>query len=479
MTELKNVKQNEIPLVENPHPDKQVTLFNAMIPILRLGLPIIINFFCVRVADVIMLHFLGELGNPSYTAAAGIGGVWVLMVMGSPVFGFVSAIDTLVSQSYGKKDYNMCGVYYNRGSVFSFVLAIVLTPLAFFSSTFLKLFGTNETDAAYAQHFSSILVFHMILWLQYVAGQKFLNCQKVVYPQLVIMVITCILHPIWVYAFIHWFGFGFIGAAYARCFTSATAFIALQVYMRFSVKCEKTLVSHSAESIKGIQSYLTLGFPNAAMNCLGAWAYQIVYLMSSGFGTDELAANVALVNINMLSSTIHSGMSTGIATLVGNSIGACQSEKAKVYVKSAMLLTVLICGFFNISLMLFRYPIASYFSTDDRVIEITADLILIMNIELIFDNTQGALRGVLLGMGRQKAATIANTICYYIIMIPAAYILSYKCGYDLAGIWIGMTIGYATLSAAYIFIIIRENWEELELEAIERIERDKKLLGKS
>jgi len=85
---------------------------------------------------------------------------------------------------------------------------------------------------------------------------------------------------------------------------------------------------HSAESFK-VSGPTSLSASQRAMNCLGSWAYQIVYLMSGGFGTRELAANVALVNINMLSSTIHGGMSTSIATLVGNAIGARKRSTPK------------------------------------------------------------------------------------------------------------------------------------------------------
>ncbi len=449
------------------------TLFSAMVPILRLGLPTIINFFFVRIADITMLHFLGKLGNASYTASAGIGNVWVLMVMGSPVFGFVSAIDTLVSQSFGKKEYEMCGIYYNRGCVFSLIMSIALAPLALLSGTFLKLVGRSEEDAVNTREFSTVLILHMILWLQYVAGQKFLNSQKIVIPQLAIMVICSSLHPFWVYAFIHWLGWGFIGAAYARCFTSTLALIGLICYIRLSGKCAATIVPHSVESVRGLGSYLKLGFPSAAMNCLGAWAYQIVYLMSGFFGTKQLAANVALVNINMLSSTIHNGMATSIAALVGNSIGARKTQNAKIYIWSSLLLTVMLCGVYNILLLSFRTWIAEYFSEDEEVIENIRSLILVMNIELIFDNTQGLLRGVLLGMGRQRMATYANIVSFYAIMLPAAYIFAFVCGFGVKGIWIAMSVGYGSVAVSYMCIILREDWALLEIEAKQRIEKDK------
>jgi len=40
-----------------------------------------------------------------------------------------------------------------------------------------------------------------------------------------------------------------------------------------------------------------------------------------------------------------------------------------------------------------------------------------------------------------------------------------------------MTIGYACVTFSYFFIILREDWSQLEKEAAERIERDKQQLN--
>jgi len=452
---------------------------SAIAPIMRIAVPAIMTFFVTRMADTLAYRFLGQLANTSYTAAAGTARVWLLMVMGSIVFGFVSAIDTLVSQSFGKRDYEMCGIHFNRGSLFSFLIALLLSPLAFYSSTFLRLMGMNEINAYYTQKYASVLVIHIILSPQVVAAQKFLRSQKITYPQLIITIVLYALHPFWAYFFIHWLKTGFVGAAYARCCTTILSLLGLHLYIRYSKSCAKTFVLHSLKSFQGLDSYFALSYPSAVMNCLSSWGYQIVYFMSISLPTEQVAANAVLIDINILSSAIHSGISSSMAVLVGNSLGAKRAKDAKVYIRTALIMLAILCITCNLFLIIFKEQIARHYSKDEKLVRIISNQIYLMTIELIFDNLQGIFGGVLLGMGRQKVAIMANLVSYYFVMIPCVYFFAHVLKYEVRGIWIGMTLGYAAVAIYYISIVLCEDWDNLEKETIEKLEKNRLKLKSS
>eukprot|EP00826_Nyctotherus_ovalis_P014581 TRINITY_DN1407_c0_g4_i4.p1 TRINITY_DN1407_c0_g4~~TRINITY_DN1407_c0_g4_i4.p1 ORF type:complete len:478 (-),score=58.32 TRINITY_DN1407_c0_g4_i4:130-1563(-) len=466
--------QKNIPEVKlNSSSYPAVTFTSAMGLIVRIALPAILTFFITRMADAFAYRFLGQLGNPSYTAAAGTANVWLLMVMGSVVFGFVSAIDTLVSQNFGKGDYEMCGVHYNRGTLFAFLIALVLTPLAFFSGYFLRLMGMSGVNAIYTQQYASVLVIHMILSPQVVAAQKFLRSQKIAYPQVIITIVLYALHPFWAYLFIHLLNFGFLGAACAKCCTSLLSLVALKLYIGHSAACSRTFVPHSRKSFQGLSSYFHLSCSSAAMNCLSSWGYQIVYFMSVSLPTEQVAANAALININILSSAIPSGISSSMATLVGNSLGARRARDAKVYIKTALIMMAVLCGSYNAILLIFKDQIARHYSSNEELIKVISGQIIIMSIELVFDNLQGVFGGVLAGMGRQKTAVAANLFSYYFVMIPGVYLFVHTLGCGVKGIWIGMTLGYAAVAASYMYIVFTEDWSKLEGEIMKRLDRAK------
>ena len=79
-----HTKKNAFETINKNHTlTEQVTIFSAIWPILRIAFPSIITFFVTRMADTFAYRFLGQLGNASYTAAAGTASVWLLMCIGS------------------------------------------------------------------------------------------------------------------------------------------------------------------------------------------------------------------------------------------------------------------------------------------------------------------------------------------------------------------------------------------------------------
>ena len=63
--------------------------------------------------------------------------MFINVVALSFIMGFNQAISILVAQAYGRKDYYMCGVYLNRGRVFSAIVFLISVVLFFFSDDIL------------------------------------------------------------------------------------------------------------------------------------------------------------------------------------------------------------------------------------------------------------------------------------------------------------------------------------------------------
>lgn len=70
--------------------------------------------------------FIGHLEDPVLLAAAGVGNM-VLNIFGMAIFyGLNSALETLVSQAYGAKNLELCGLYLQRGR---YILSLSYVPI--------------------------------------------------------------------------------------------------------------------------------------------------------------------------------------------------------------------------------------------------------------------------------------------------------------------------------------------------------------
>ena len=68
------------------------------------------------------------------------------------------------------------------------------------------------------------------------------------------------------------------------------------------------------------------------------------------------------------------------------------------------------------------------FTRDPAVAEVTGKVLLVMAFYIALDGLQGVLGGVLRGSGRQLITTPVMFVSYYIIALPAAYLLGFTCG---------------------------------------------------
>jgi MATE family multidrug resistance protein len=92
------------------------------------------------------------------------------------------------------------------------------------------------------------------------------------------------------------------------------------------------------------------------------------------------------------------------------------------------------------------------YTSDNRVITIAAQLLIIAAFFQLFDGTQVVGLGVLRGMGDVNIPTFITFIAYWIIGLPVGYLLGIKFNMGVSGVWYGLVLGLLTAS---ILLLIR------------------------
>lgn len=95
------------------------------------------------------------------------------------------------------------------------------------------------------------------------------------------------------------------------------------------------------------------------------------------------------------------------------------------------------------------------------VLEISSKLLILAGINQISDSLNVVGTGVLRGQGRQRIGSILNIISYYFLAIPLGYVLAFKFGMEMSGLWIGLTIGVFVLAVTQCTSICLSNWEKI------------------
>jgi MATE family multidrug resistance protein len=82
------------------------------------------------------------------------------------------------------------------------------------------------------------------------------------------------------------------------------------------------------------------------------------------------------------------------------------------------------------------------------------------------DGILGTSQGVLRGLGRQAQLMLLNVACFWCVGVPAGWYLTFKAGWGLEGLWVGMASGCFLAAGTSLVLMLLVNWQK-EQQAVE------------
>ena len=104
------------------------------------------------------MAMISNYGNLVQLAGIGLGVMFINMFIYGTFEGLNGAIDTLVSQSFGARDFRGCNLIYNKATVINSVLFVPSAFILIFSKELLVLLQQDAEVATISQNF---LLFHL------------------------------------------------------------------------------------------------------------------------------------------------------------------------------------------------------------------------------------------------------------------------------------------------------------------------------
>ena len=135
-----------------------MTILQCFWNITKISVPIILGLAVQTGITVINTFFMGNLNDATLLAGVGMGNMLINVGCFAIVFGLHGALETLVSQSFGAKKYEECGVFLNRGKLVSTLILIPIFVIFGASERLLAIAGQDPTIAEIARRYSCILI---------------------------------------------------------------------------------------------------------------------------------------------------------------------------------------------------------------------------------------------------------------------------------------------------------------------------------
>ena len=212
---------------------------------------------------------------------------------------------------------------------------------------------------------------------------------------------------------------------------------------------------------KMMGSILKIGVPSACENCFFSLGRLIVASMITLFGTSQVSANAVAGNIDRLGIIIGQAMGLAMVTVVGQCVGARDTEQAKYYTKKLLAWTYLAQGVTNAMIVLFVGNLVDFYSAlapetralAMRLSTIHASLaILFWPVSFVLPNALRAANDVKftmwVGIGSMLACRILGS-----------WVLCVHFGWGATGVWIAMVTDWVCRTSFFVPRMVSGKWK--------------------
>ncbi|MFT7070563.1 MAG: Na+-driven multidrug efflux pump, partial [Spirosomataceae bacterium] len=140
-------------------------------------------------------------------------------------------------------------------------------------------------------------------------------------------------------------------------------------------------------------------------------------------------------------------------------LGANKPDRAEASVWRITLFNTIFLVLVAVVLILNAERIISVFDTTPKVVETGILCLVTLSSGYIFFGIGMIIPQALNGAGDTLTPTILNFVCFWIIEIPLAYVLSITFGYAEQGVFLSIIIAESILTVLAIIIFRRGKWK--------------------
>jgi multidrug resistance protein, MATE family len=428
-------------------------------PTLALAGPIIVGQVSQMLMGITDSIMIGRVGKVPLAASAFAGSLWgVAFLLG---LGLLIPVAVLVARAHGGGRDAEAGDWLRHGVVLAVAVSLLVGLLMLALTPWLTEFGQPPEVVAAMRPYYEILVVSILPTLLFQTFRQFAEAMGRPWVPMGIMLggvaFNVFLNWVFIYGNLGMPALGLAGAGWATLISRVTGVALIVVWLH------RTPVIRSAWprdwrrglALARYRVMFGLGVPAAACLLFEAGAFTAAAIMMGWLGATALAAHQIAISCAAFAFMFPLGLSMALSLRIGRAIGAGESHRLRPIFFSAQLMTVLFMSGTALTFALAGRLMAAGFVTEVEVITLAAQLLVIAAIFQLFDGSQVVSTGALRGLTDVKIPTLINFVAYWVLALPAAYLLGFKGSWGPVGVWVGLAAGLAVAALALLARFLR------------------------
>ncbi len=434
--------------------------------IFLLAVPMVLELVMESTFAVVDIYFVGKLG-PSAVATVGLTESYLFLIY-AIAMGLSMAVTAVIARRIGEKKKEEAG----RAAVQSIFLALLCSlPFAvagiFFAKDLLILMGADQWGVEHGYHYTQwMLGGNAVITLLFVINAIFRGAGDAAIAMRVLWIanaINILLDPLLIFGWGPFPEMGVKGAAVATNIGRGIA-VVIQLWTLFRggkhIRVKLAQLHWDAKVLFNILR-TSLGGIGQMIVAMTAWIFLMRILAE--VGNEAVAASTTVVRLMMFTLMPAWGLSNAAATLVGQSLGAGNPDRAESSVWKIGMYTMIFLIFVSLVFFFFNESLMRIFTDDSAVIAIGAEWLRILSFSYFIYGWWMVTVQAFNGAGDTKTPTWINVIFFWLIQIPLSYVLAIQLGWEHSGVFWGVFISETSVGIFTLYLFRRGSWKTVQV----------------
>ena len=415
----------------------------------RVSYPVMVTSLAQLMLTIVDSALLGRYSTQALASIALAAPVYLVATV--VVRGWATAIQILVARRHGSGQTEQVGVVVDIGLALGLALGVLMgTALLITAPALLEVIGGGTDLVDEGTEYLRILAGAVPFVAVTFALQGAFAGLGATRVAMTMALVTNIVHLPLAAALIFGAGLGVAGAGLSTLVATAAGAGYLLWYgrRRLAVQLPRLRAANLRAGRGVVPRLAGIGGPEMAMLLIGYTVEVVLFALVARLGTIELAAYRILDNLLGLSLTGIMGISTGIAILAGQHLGAGDPARAAGYHRTGARIGLLMAAGSALPLLLAPAAVLGLFTADTRVVGEASAAALAGVLGLIPMAFAFSLSGLLRAAGESRWVLLASVGSDIVLLIPLAWLFGLVLGWGLNGVfiaWIAFAAGYWAL----------------------------------
>ena len=433
--------------------------------LLKLAIPLVLTQAGQMTVQLIDNAMVGHVGTAELAAASFANSIYVvIMLFGLGVF---LGITPLISHARGADDDLKVAVLMKNGFALSGLLLVGITVIAWSLTWLMPYMGQTDEVLRLSIPYYRTLAVSTIPFLLFVLlkqiGEGLSNTILAMVATIAANLINVILNYALIFGELGFPKLGLLGAGYATLVSRIAMPLLLYAGFRSvaSIRRYFTLMRAARANFREVGRIFAVGLPIATQLILEVLAFSFSTVMMGWLGDVPLASHQVAMGLATFTFMIANGVAMATTIRVSFQLGTRDLENIGRVCYSSVHMVLGYMGMCGLGFFLLRHQLSYIFTSDLRVIERAASLLMIAALFQLFDGLQTVCLGILRGFADVKAPMLFSAFSYIGVGVTISYLCAFKMNMGPEGIWYGFVAGLFT-AGTLLSLRIRKKIRALE-----------------